>query len=167
MTPTPHDRSAEVLAALRDVAAQLGRLTDTVGSNLRLRPGDLDCLDVIARRGPMSPSAVAAELGVRPTTLTGIVDRLESGGWLRRTPDPKDRRKITLTADPARGRELVAGFRPMRAATRSLCAGYSPEEIETILTFLRRVSEAGRASRPPAEKGGHASGGVPANGNAP
>ena len=45
-------------------------------------------LELINRLGPLSPSALAKEAGLHPATLTGILDRLERGGWLHRERDP-------------------------------------------------------------------------------
>ena len=76
---------------LRRLTQQLHRLNDAVGSHVDLAPGDLEVLDMIARDGPISPRDITRAIGIHPATLTGLFDRLESGGWLTRRPDPTDR----------------------------------------------------------------------------
>src|SRR5580704_16190298 len=90
--PDPSDgRRALTLAirdALRDLGAQLALLNVRVGDKLELRAGDLQCLDLIDRLGPLSPGTLARRTAIHPATLTGIVDRLEHGGWVVRDRDP-------------------------------------------------------------------------------
>src|SRR5262250_2750855 len=80
--------------SLRDMGAQLSRLNHEVGGRLNIRTGDLECLDHIGREGPLSPTSLARLTGQHPATLTGILDRLERGGWIARERDPDDRRSV-------------------------------------------------------------------------
>src|SRR5436305_10842037 len=82
----------DVKEALRDLRIQLGVLNHQVGTRLELKDVDLDCLDLIARQGPMSPTALARRAGVHPATMTGILDRLERAGWVARQRGAADRR---------------------------------------------------------------------------
>lgn len=43
---------------------------------------------------------IAADIGVSPSTLTGVLDRLVHANWLERTPDPDDRRAILMKTTP-------------------------------------------------------------------
>jgi len=48
------------------------------------------------RKGSCRVLELAGEIGVPPSTLTGILDRLTAGGWLEREPDPEDRRAVVM-----------------------------------------------------------------------
>jgi DNA-binding MarR family transcriptional regulator len=144
MTTKPAE--ATLLAALRDVAVQFGRLNQRVGLSLDLTGVDLESLDLIGRTGPTTPSAVAAALGVHPATMTGIVDRLERGGWVSREPDPADRRRVIVTALRTRAGELVRGYRPMSTAMHDLLGDYTEEQIDLLTEFLRNTAHAARQS---------------------
>ena len=74
------------------MSIQLALLNHQVGGQVDLKATDLECLDLISRLGPLSPSALARRAGLHPATLTGILDRLERGGWISRDRDPADRR---------------------------------------------------------------------------
>lgn len=132
-----------VQLGLRSLANQLHRLNDAVGSHVDLLPGDLEVLDVIAREGPTSPRQVVAATGLHPATLTGILDRLERGGWLQRRPDPDDRRRVIVQAITERGGELARLYAPMTKALNQICSGYSPEQLALIVDFLERAAAAG------------------------
>src|SRR5882672_8450390 len=80
--------SAAIKQLLRALRIQLSLLNHHVGARLDLKDVDLDCLDLIDRHGPLSPSALARHAGLHPATITGILDRLEAGGWVARGRDP-------------------------------------------------------------------------------
>jgi len=128
---------------LRGLTQQLHRLNDVVGSQIDLLPDDLAVLDMLGRDGPMSPRDVIAATGIHPATLTGILDRLEAGGWLTRRPDPDDRRRVIVAAETSRGGEMSRRYAPMTRAISDICSGYSVEELARIVEFLERTTNAG------------------------
>src|SRR5947208_12270599 len=87
-----------IRGSLRELSVQLSLLNGQVSARLGLRDVDLDCLDLIARHGPFTPSALARRTGLHPATVTGILDRLERGGWITRNRDPEDRRAVRVQA---------------------------------------------------------------------
>jgi DNA-binding MarR family transcriptional regulator len=135
--------------ALRDLGAELARLNQGVGGRLDLRTTDLDCLDLIARFGPLSPSALARRAGLHPATLTGVLDRLERGGWIARERDPDDRRAVVVRADRGRGAEVARLFlvdSGMNAALEQILDSYTDAELHVLADFVGRTAEAGRAA---------------------
>ena len=139
-------RLTAVTSGLRDLRIELAVLNHRVGSRAELRDVDFDCLDVIARSGPISPSALAARVGVHQATMTGILNRLESGGWITRRPAEGDRRAVVVASTPDRQRELYALFDGVNTRLQELCDRYSDEQLDTITDFLARTVAAGRDS---------------------
>jgi DNA-binding MarR family transcriptional regulator len=129
--------------SLRELSIQLSLLNHQVGAHLDLKDVDLDCLDLIARHGPLSPSALARRAGLHPATMTGILDRLESGGWVVRERDPSDRRAVVVRALRERNAELMRLYSGMNASMDEICAGYGETELELLADFLRRTANAG------------------------
>src|SRR5918912_3648257 len=80
--------------SLRELSIQLSLLNHQVGARVELKDVDFDCLELINRHGPLSPSALARRAGLHPATMTGILDRLQRGGWVarKRDADAADRR---------------------------------------------------------------------------
>ncbi len=130
--------------SLRALSSQLSLLNHHVGARVDLRDGDLDCLDLINRDGPLSPSALARRAGLHPATLTGILDRLERGGWVARERDPSDRRAVLVRAVRDRNADIFRLYAGMNGAMDELCAGYSDDQLELLADFLRRTTNAGR-----------------------
>src|SRR5262245_30235444 len=129
---------------LRELAIQLSLLNHVVGDRLELRDVDLDCLDLISRHGPLSPSALSRRTGLHPATMTGILGRLEKAGWIARDPDPTDRRAVVIRALRDRAAEIIGLYAGMNGSMDRICAGYSPAELDLLAEFLTRVTEAGQ-----------------------
>jgi DNA-binding MarR family transcriptional regulator len=138
--------TAQVKDALRTLRNQLSLLHHQVGGALDLKDVDLDCLELVARYGPVSPSALARRAGLHPATLTGVLDRLQRGQWItrERDPDAADRRAITVRALPGRNGELFRLYAGMNEALDQICADYTEAELDLLTDFLRRTNAAGQ-----------------------
>ncbi|WP_326557783.1 MarR family transcriptional regulator [Micromonospora sp. NBC_01796] len=132
--------------SLRELGIQLSLLNHQVSAHLELRDVDFDCLDLINRHGPLSPTALARRTGLHAATMTGILDRLERGGWVTRERDPADRRAVRVRALRDRNAELIRLYAGMNGSMDEICAGYTPEQLELLADFLRRTAEAGQAA---------------------
>jgi DNA-binding MarR family transcriptional regulator len=132
--------------SLRELAIQLSLLNHQIGAKLELRDVDIDCLDLIDREGPMSPSALARLAGLHPATITGILDRLERGDWIIRERDPADRRAILVRARRERLPDLLRLYAGMNRSMNQIYAAYDERELEAIADFLQRTAKAGRSA---------------------
>jgi DNA-binding MarR family transcriptional regulator len=134
--------------SLRELSRQLSLLNHRVGARLDLKDVDLECLDLIAVHGPLSPSALARRAGLHPATVTGILDRLERGGWITRDrdPDAADRRAVTVRGRRERNAEVLSLYSGMNASLDHICSGYTEAELEVLADFLRRTTSAGQAA---------------------
>jgi DNA-binding MarR family transcriptional regulator len=138
--------TVEIKESLRELRNQLSLLNHRVGAHLDLKDIDLDCLELIARHGPLSPSTLARRAGLHPATMTGILDRLQRGGWITRDrdPDASDRRAVAVRALRDRNAELFRLYAGMNTSMDEICAGYDDTELELVADFLRRTTSAGR-----------------------
>jgi DNA-binding MarR family transcriptional regulator len=132
--------------SLRELAIQLSLLNHQIGAKLDLRDVDLDCLDLIDREGPLTPSTLARLAGLHPATITGILDRLERGGWVTRERDPGDRRAVLVRVRRERLPDLLRLYAGMNRSMNQIYAGYSKSELEAIADFLERTAKAGRTA---------------------
>lgn len=64
-------------------------------------------LVVLASTGPLNMGVLARRVGTSPSTLTRAVDRLETGGWVRREHSAGSRREVLLHLSP-HGEQVVA-----------------------------------------------------------
>src|SRR5436305_14409787 len=138
--------ASEIRDSVRELRIQLALLNYRVGSELDLRDVDLDCLDILDAYGPLSPTELARRAGVHPATMTGILDRLERGGWIVRERDPSDRRAVRVLAVRERYAELLRLYSGFSRGMNKLLADYSDSELELIADFVRRCVEVGRTA---------------------
>ncbi|HEY0695572.1 MAG TPA: MarR family transcriptional regulator [Kribbella sp.] len=138
--------TAEIKDSLRALSNQLSLLNHQVGAQLDLKDVDIDCLELITRHGPMSPSALSRRTGLHPATITGILDRLQRGGWVTRERDPAatDRRAVTVRALRDRNKEMFQLYSGMNGTMDKICSGYAETELELLAEFLRSTTAAGR-----------------------
>lgn len=136
--------TSTIKESLRALSIQLALLNHQVGTRVNLRHVDLGCLDLVNRHGPLSPGALARRAGLHPATMTGILDRLERGGWVTRERDPSDRRAVVVRARRDRNTELFALYSGMNDLMDQLCAGYSEDELRLLADFVGRTTDAGR-----------------------
>jgi DNA-binding MarR family transcriptional regulator len=140
--------TTEIKDLLRELSNELSLLNHQVGAHLDLKDVDLDCLELITRYGPMSPSTVARRAGLHPATMTGVLDRLQRGGWITRERDPEatDRRAVTVRALRDRNAEVFHLYSGMNSTMDDLLAEYSEGNLELLVDFLQRTTTAGQSA---------------------
>ncbi|RMF19937.1 MAG: MarR family transcriptional regulator [Deltaproteobacteria bacterium] len=81
--------------------------------------------------------------GLEPSTMTGLLDRMEADGLIERRPDPNDRRALTihLTEEGRALREPVLGVvaRMLARATRGIGAERLDEARDVLRHFLENM----------------------------
>ncbi len=115
-----------------------------VAAHLGLNPTDLKCGAVLRETGPIPAGELAALTGLTTGAITGVIDRLEKAGLVRRAADPADRRRVIVEPldTPARMTELMHIFAPLSAETVQLLKDhYDNEALRVILDFVRRSSD--------------------------
>jgi DNA-binding transcriptional ArsR family regulator len=111
---------------------------------------DYACLDVLDWSGPITAGELARRVGITSGAVTGAIDRLERGGWVRRLADPADRRRViveivTPGADgpnPERFAEMMTFFTPLQEEIDRLVDRYDDDEVQVIVDYLRDANDA-------------------------
>jgi DNA-binding MarR family transcriptional regulator len=133
---------AEFLLAVRRNGSILQLLGQVSAERIGVNVTDLNCLNIVALTGPMTAGELARQTGLTTASITGVLDRLEEGGFVRRERDPKDRRRVIVNLNPGPGlREIGPTFGPLVKAWRAAAASYSDEELRLLLGFQRRFDE--------------------------
>jgi DNA-binding MarR family transcriptional regulator len=88
-----------------------------------MNPTDLRCLELLGLESEATPSRLAVLLGLTTGAVTGILDRLERTGFVRREADPADRRRVFVRPVPERLTEIAARYQPFERRIRALGAG--------------------------------------------
>ncbi|MFY9933494.1 MAG: MarR family transcriptional regulator [Streptosporangiaceae bacterium] len=129
----------EFLLAMRRGGSVLQLLGQRAAERIGINVTDLNCLNIVAFGGPMTAGDLARATGLTTASITGVIDRLEDGGYVRRERDPADRRRVivTLNAGPALS-EVGHTFGPLVMAWQQAAAGYSDEELRLLVGFQQQ-----------------------------
>jgi DNA-binding MarR family transcriptional regulator len=108
-----------------------------------LGASDLYALNVLELGGAMTPGELASRTGLTTGPITRLIDRLEEAGYVRRTADARDRRKVIV--EPVdRPADLDAALEPARRRVAELIASYPPEQRAVLFDYFARATEAFR-----------------------
>ncbi|MDG4790415.1 MarR family transcriptional regulator [Micromonospora sp. WMMD1102] len=121
------------------------RLQVAIAHQLDMPVTDLHALGALLETGPAGASRLAELLGMTTGAVTRLVDRLERGGYVRRQPDPVDRRRVLLQLVPERVADIAEFYAPIGARWQRNIDRYSEAELEFLLEFLRQGREDSKA----------------------
>jgi DNA-binding MarR family transcriptional regulator len=97
--------------------------------------------------GTRSMSELAAQLGLRLSTMTGVIDQLEGKGLVERLDHPEDRRSLQVRLTPE-GRKLYeSAYRAFLSHLAPLLENRSSADCDKIVSFLQEVTGAIRGWR--------------------
>jgi DNA-binding MarR family transcriptional regulator len=135
------DRAALLAAVLREVrrmTAQSVLISQAVSERFGLASSDLECLDLALLSGGATAGEFAKATGLTTGAITGVIDRLERAGYVRRERDPADRRKVIVRARPARTRRIAPVYDSLQREMTAIWSAYSDEQLALITDFLTR-----------------------------
>lgn len=109
---------------------------EALGNRLGLSAADHRALSLIMRNAPLSASTLARLTGLTPGAVTGMVDRLEQAGYVRRGPDPADRRRILISPVLDRENRLTSVYADLGAAMSRFMAKYDEQDLAVIADYV-------------------------------
>ena len=116
----------EIIQAINDKFTEMSTETilfhQAVADAVGLHITDHQCMHFIHRYGAMPAGRLAELTGLTTGAVTGIIDRLEIAGYVRRTNDPKDRRRTIVepTSNKKLQRKLEMIFIPLHEKMHKL-----------------------------------------------
>lgn len=127
----------------REFATAIVVFHEAVGRLLGLSAVERKCLDVLRRLGPVTAGTIGEHTGLTTGAVTGLIDRLEKAGYVRRERDPHDRRKVVIQLLPNEQMDalLAAAFGPFTDDMTKIAARYSDAERRAIADWIRRTTD--------------------------
>jgi DNA-binding MarR family transcriptional regulator len=99
------------------------------------------CLDVIDQRPGITAGELATAVGLSPGAVTTVLDRLEGRGFVNRSRDPDDRRRVTVKLPPEANRRAWEAYGPLGEMGGPMIGELSDAELEAVIRFLRGGTE--------------------------
>jgi DNA-binding MarR family transcriptional regulator len=131
----------ELENALRRGSAQGAIFGQTVANTVGISGSDLECLDFLNLEGRVTAGRLAEVTGLTTGAITGVVDRLEKAGLVRRERDPDDRRKVFIATVPENVVRVGRFYEHMQRGMVKLWETYSDAELRLLVGFATKGYE--------------------------
>lgn len=123
--------------AMRSLAAHYERSLEPFG----LTPARAFVLETLCAHGSMRFKDLAETVALEGATLSGILDRLERDGWVRREADPDDRRSLFVCLTP-KGEESLPGIlHAENTAESTLTSHFTALEVQAFAEMLDAIPQ--------------------------
>ena len=130
-----------IIDKFREMSTEAVMFHQVLADELGLYITDHKCMDIIHRFGAMPAGRLGEMTGLTTGAITGMIDRLEKAGYVRRTNDPKDRRKTIV--EPIRNkkleRKIEMTFTPFHERMHKVLSSYSDNELTYLLDAMSEL----------------------------
>ena len=130
------------LAVRRSIAGAIlfnQKVADEVGINLR----DLQVIHLLQLHGPSQPRDLARWAFVTTGGMTVVLDRLEKAGYVKRQPNPADRRSCIVHLIPESLRKFGDAYRSKAGLLARVISQYGDRDLRMLVGFYEQLNEAG------------------------
>ena len=103
---------------------------------------DMQTMHMLQLHGPSTPGKLAAWTGLSSGGVTVALDRLEKAGYIRREPNPADRRSLLISLVPVKLRKLAGLYEAVEGETRRQIAKLSKNDLEAVVRFFETLGAA-------------------------
>ena len=101
---------------------------------------DMQMLHMLQLHGPATPGKLANSTGLSSGGVTVALDRLEKAGYIRREPNPADRRSLLINLVPTKLRKLAGMYEGIEHETRRLLATLPERDLQAVVRFFETMS---------------------------
>lgn len=136
----------KLIEELSQAIQQAGTLTvlhtNAVANRVGLSATEFESMDLINRCQPISAGKLAFKCGLTTGAITGIIDRLERAGFVRRRHDPRDRRRVLLEpiADTEKLQRIHELYQPISEAFEELANQYTEEQLQFLVDIHDKMN---------------------------
>ena len=137
-------RASRVIRALRRVNFEGSLFGQNIAVRFGLSESDVDTLERLAEIGSTTAGHLSELMGLSTGAITRVLDRLEQAGYIRRSEDPSDRRRVIVSLVPDKTAGLEALTDRLAEASEAELARYSEDQLDAIADFLARMTQVTR-----------------------
>jgi DNA-binding MarR family transcriptional regulator len=130
-----------VIRCLRQFIAGSIMSNQQIADRVGLRLTDMQCINVLELMGPSTPGELARFTGLTTGGVTVMLDRLERGGYLKREPNPRDRRSVLVHLNPAKLKKIQAFYDEINDRMTALLDETSERELRSVVKLLSKMNE--------------------------
>jgi DNA-binding MarR family transcriptional regulator len=137
-TSAPRDDVIERFATLgRELSQATVLFHAQIAEHVGLSSTDHKCLDLAVQADqPLTAGQIAELSGLSTGAVTGVIDRLERAGFVRRVRDPHDRRKVLVEVSRGSLTRYGNAYDGLVSALDTALTGYTEDELKAIERFV-------------------------------
>jgi DNA-binding MarR family transcriptional regulator len=132
-------RAEDLRARLQQLSVRQQRFEKFLAEDLHVDHPGLETMQHLISSGSTTPSELARKIGLSTAAMSLVLNRLEAAGHITRERHPSDRRKLVVTAAQMSTDQAYERVLPMIEGVEALVASLSPDERNTIESFLDRL----------------------------
>lgn len=140
--PAPVTTADKIVLEIRKFIAAAIFFNSKAAEKVGLGLTDMQMIHMLQLYGPSTPSRLAEWTGLSSGGVTVALDRLEKAGYIRREPNPNDRRSLLVTLMPVRMRKVASMYEGVESETRRLLATLPQSDLEAVVRFFETLGAA-------------------------
>src|ERR1700761_2339721 len=140
--PAPVTAADKVVLEIRKFIASAIFFNSQAAEKIGLSLTDMQMIHMLQLNGPATPGRLGTWTGLSSGGVTVALDRLEKGGYIRREPNPADRRSLIVTLAPVRMRKVGGMYEEVERETRRLLATLPSGDLEAVIRFFETLRSA-------------------------
>ncbi|TDD77819.1 MarR family transcriptional regulator [Actinomadura darangshiensis] len=141
-TPERERMAGELQMAMQRSTMFTVLLHHATASKAGMNVTDAQCVNALTLDGPQTPGQLAQLMGITTGgAVTAVIDRLERAGYVRRTRDPDDRRRVIVELVEENVAQFGRYFEPIARAFGDHLATYTDDQVAVLLDWIRHNNE--------------------------
>ena len=130
-----------VIRSLREFIAGSILYNQQIADRVGLRLNDMQCINALELMGPSTPGELARFTGLTTGGVTVMLDRLEKAGYLKREPNPRDRRSFLVHLNAAKAKKLQAFYGDVNDLMAVLLDETPERDLRSVISLLSKMNE--------------------------
>jgi DNA-binding MarR family transcriptional regulator len=128
--------ATRVIDLMPEWVSQLIKLNGLIAAGMGVVPTDFDCLHLLHRHGATTAGVLAGRIGLTPGSVSRMIDRLADAGYVKRVPDPHDRRRLLVEPTEAGLALVTTYYAGLTACTQQNLAAFDEDQLRALLRFV-------------------------------
>jgi MarR family transcriptional regulator, organic hydroperoxide resistance regulator len=143
MESTNNNSSAvyDLMFAVRKMTRSTLIHQHVIAGIMGLHVTDAECIDFLQEMGPSTAGDLAKATRLTTGAITNVIDRLAAAGFVKRSQDPKDRRKVIVTFLPEKhASNAKIHYTALAGAVQDLFATYTEDQLNFLIRHTQALT---------------------------
>jgi MarR family transcriptional regulator, organic hydroperoxide resistance regulator len=131
----------ELMVEVRKFTRSTLMLQHVIAENIGLHVTDAECIDFLQEMGPSTAGDLAKATRLTTGAITNVIDRLEKSGFVKREPDPNDRRKVIVSILPKKLTRAKSNYAALALQVQQLFSRYDAKQLKFLIRHTQALYE--------------------------